>query len=186
MEERPALTGDVDGDGSDEAVTVVVDPGGRPGCRAFLVVRGVGAAPIDVLDESVFRLGLPAPNLLADIDRVPGKEIVVNVHAGASTQFASIFTLRGPRLIRVSIESADDLVPFGGSAAHLEGADCAPGNGFVIATATPRGRGYAVTRTFFEARDAALAVDHSKKRRVAPRDLNSIPEFAGPPFGSCV
>jgi hypothetical protein len=139
-----------------------------------------------VLDESVFRLGLPAPNLIADIDGAPGKEIVVNVHAGASTQFASIFTLRGSRLIRVSIESADDLVPFGGSVAHLEGADCVPGGGFVIASASPRGRGYVVTRTFFEARGTALVIDHAEERTVAPRDLNSIPEFAGPPFGSCV
>lgn len=183
-----SLTGDVDGDGDDDEVTVVVAPEGEPGCRAFLIVRGEQTlvAAVEVLDDSVIRLGLPTPQMLAEIDGEPGAEIAVKVHVGASTEFAALFTVADSRLVQMSIASSpDDLVALGGSVTHVEGADCRPDGSLVVAEAVPRGRRYAVTRTVLRAEGGALVVAAEKRRTVRSRDLDSVPEFAGLPFGSC-
>ncbi|MFN2587326.1 MAG: hypothetical protein ABR613_04295, partial [Actinomycetota bacterium] len=84
-----ALTGDVDGDGDEESVSVHFDAAGAPGCQAFVVAESAGGTVSGPLETWRSDLGLPAPtlNTLQEVDGEPGLEVVVNMGAGASAQF---------------------------------------------------------------------------------------------------
>ena len=138
-----SLEGDVDGNGASDVVSLLVNENGSRGCKAFVVVDTATEdllAPI--VDENIaFSLGFPTLNALVQIDDRPGKEVVVDVTAGASTSFAGIFSAGGDALERIRLESDalpyGDLFPYGGSVGHLEASDCAPDGGVVVSAATP-------------------------------------------------
>jgi hypothetical protein len=188
-----SLRGDVDGDGVPELVRIAVDPRGAEGCRAFVVARlasGAVAAPIPQWEPSP---SLPAPHLngLAQIDAAPGGEIVVDVGAGASTQFEGIYTYRGSTLAPLAIQGAafDGLLPYGGSVGHLDGQACTP-DGVVVSTALVKGVAgvhYSVLRKFFRPVDGGLIYEPSRSEHlvVPARALQKLPEFAGGPFAGC-
>jgi hypothetical protein len=186
-----SLEGDVDGDGTPDIVTLLVNETGAPGCKAFVVVD---TADEDLLtpiaDENIeFALGFPTLNLLAEIDDQPGMEVVVDVTAGASTAFAGVFSASGGALDRIRLEADalgyGDLFPYGGSVGHLEASDCAPDGGVVVSVATPKGKRYQLKRSFFSFTGPKLGLEDTERRRIDINDLQRFPEFAGPPFASC-
>jgi hypothetical protein len=187
---RGGLAGDVDGDGARDRVSVAVDPHARSGCRAFVVVRTADArlvAPIEERDVQV-DLGFPVLDSLVGVDDRAGGEIVVRITAGASTEFAGLFTVVDGDLERVQLNGPHgNLFPSGGSVGHLEASNCGPDGSVVISTATARGRRYVVERRFYFFEETSLVENESltARRRISPGALASFPEFGTPPFSMC-
>lgn len=189
------LTGDVDGDGTDDEVSVALDPSGEPGCRSFIVVEtssGTFVAPTDP-DGSMAGFE-PQLRALVQADDQPGSEIVAQVLAGASTQFIAMFTLHDGALARVSVEPVGafgdiaDLFPYGGSVGHMEASDCAADGRIVISAATPAGGSgerYEVQRVFLRFEGSELIQDEVEKQVVSVFKIEELPEYRSSPFGSC-
>lgn len=186
------LSGDIDGDGAADRVRLLVDRGGKAGCAAFVVAEtetGSLAAAI-AEPELTFELGLPALAGLVDVDGRPGAEVLVTILAGASTQFAGLFTAGGDELERVTVAPGvtgyGDLLPSGGSVGHLEATGCGrePGS-VVVSTAIARNRGYRLTREVLLFRDARLEPATIERISVSARELGAYPEFQGALFGNC-
>jgi hypothetical protein len=188
------LDGDVDGNGSPDEVSLAFDDNAARGCQAFLIVEGPDETGVLAIESFDRAYGLPQPrlNTLAEVDSVPGGEVVVDLVAGASTQFVGLFTMTGGGLARVVVAGdefpADDLFPYGGSVGHLEASNCAGDAGtVVISTATPRGDHYQVTRRFFsfEGSTPRLEPTSTEREGVALEDLGQFPEYGSSPFGGC-
>jgi hypothetical protein len=185
------LRGDVDGDGARDELFLAVARSGRRGCRAFLAAdtgERTLAAPIP--DDFVsFDLGLPALRALAAINDVEGAEIVVDVGAGASTQFAAVFTVTDGNLLQVVPPRTGNaqLFAYGGSVGHVDAVDCDARGRIVISSAVPRRDRYQVTRRFATAHGAVWRTDPSatERIRVSPPRLRDYHEFVRSPFGSC-
>jgi hypothetical protein len=185
------LRGDVDGDGEGDELFVAVAQGARRGCRAFVAAdtgERLLAAPIP--DEfASFELGLPALKSLAAINDMAGAEIVVDVGAGASTQFASVFTVAEGSLLQVVAPGAGTarLFAYGGSVGHVAAVDCDAEGRVVISSAVPRRDRYRVTRRFATAHGAVWRTDPSatERIRVSLSGLRDYHEFVRSPFGSC-
>lgn len=149
VEQAEAVPGDIDGDGGPESIFVVTDEGGSPGCIGFVVVDLEGelasvAVSYPDIDPG---FGFPSLSSVASINDLEGEEIVVNVTAGASTQFVSVYTFDGTGLLEVAYENgfgdeAAGVFGFGGSVGHVEAIDCLADR-VVASTATPKGRRYA-------------------------------------------
>ena len=187
---RGRLTGDVDGDGSTDRISVAVDADARPGCRAFVVVQTAEERLIAPIREPELQvdLGFPVLESLVGVDDRAGGEIVVRVAAGASTVFAGLFTVADDALERVRLNGPHgNLFPSGGSVGHLEASNCGPDGGVVISTATTRGRRYALERRFYLFEGTSLVENESlaERRRISPDALASFPEFGAPPFSMC-
>jgi hypothetical protein len=187
---RGRIAGDVDGDGSTDRVSLSVDAHARPGCRAFVVVQTAEArliAPIEERDLQV-DLGFPVLDSLVGVDDRTGGEIVVRITAGASTEFAGLFTVVDNALERVQLNGPHgNLFPSGGSVGHLEASNCGPDGAVVISTATARGRRYVLERRFYSFEKTTLVENESltQRRRISPDALASFPEFGAPPFSLC-
>lgn len=187
-----SLSGDVDGDGSDDEVRLASDEGGEEGCREFVIADTgdvVHALPIEQ-EGMAFVLNLPQLRGLADIDGRPGAEIVVDLVAGASTQFAGAFTMGGGPLERVEIAensaAGDDLFAYGGSVGHLDGVDCVAGGGVVVSSAVPRGVRYLVERRVLVLDEGELRAIETERVRAPFEDLRErFPELGGAPFANC-
>jgi hypothetical protein len=193
---RPgSLRGDVDGDGTADTVRIALDPSGATGCRAFVVVRLAGGstvtAPIPQWEPTPV---LPAPHLnsLARIDSVPGDEVVIDVAAGASTQFEGVYTYSAPGLTPVTATGTpfNGLFAYGGSVGHLDGEACTRRGTVVISGATERGVSpvrYKVVRRFFRPGAGVLIYRPSLTQRkvLRLRKLQRLPEFFGAPFAGC-
>jgi hypothetical protein len=185
------LRGDVDGDGARDELFVSVAPGARRGCRAFLAAdtgERTLAAPIPD-DFASFDLGLPALRALAAINDLVGAEIVVDVGAGASTQFAAVFTVVDGRLLQVVPRGAGNgqLFAYGGSVGHVAAVDCDAHGKVVISTAVPRGDRYQVRRRFATASGTVWRADREATERIRASfaGLRNYHEFVRSPFGSC-
>lgn len=187
-----AVAGDVDGDGREDRVYLLLDPQQEPGCRALLVVRGRARIAAAGFDEAVpsFELGLPRLNSLVEIDSEEGSEIIVDVAQGASTAFVSVFSLSDGTLERVLPPRLPNipagLFAHGGSVGHLDAVDCR-GDLVMVSSATSQGRGYEVTRRFLEPTGAhwRLRRELTERRRVRPQGIARFEEFSAPPFSSC-
>jgi hypothetical protein len=188
---RGRLRGDVDGDGAGDVLFVAVARGGRRGCRAFLAAdtgERTLAAPIP--DDFVsFDLGLPALRALAAINDAAGAEIVVDVGAGASTQFAAVFTVEDDSLLQVvpPRTGTAPLFAYGGSVGYLAAVDCDARGRIVMSSAVSRRDRYQVIRRFGTARGAVWRPDPSatERIRVSLAGLRDYHEFVRSPFGSC-
>jgi hypothetical protein len=189
------LIGDVTGDATPDRVYLSLDEAAPPGCQAFVVVSETTsvAAPIEGWDPSA-GVASPTFNGLFQIDGRPGAEIVVNLAAGASTQFVGAFSATGGVVERVTTSStketssgSNDLFAYGGSVGHLEAVDCASGGTVVVSSAIPKGRRYEVSRSFYRPSGPTLQLQSSDSRRsvVAANEIDDFPEFASSPFGSC-
>lgn len=191
VEQAEAVQGDIDGDGGPESVFVFADEGGTPGCIGFVVVDMEGevrSAPVSYPDIDP-GFGFPSLNSVASINDLEGEEIVVNVTAGASTQFVSVYTFDGTRLLEVSYENsfgdeAAGVFGFGGSVGHVEAIDCLADR-VVVSTATPKGRRYALIRHLLDPRGAAWVMAGTERSIGSLRRVTSKPEFAGSPFLNC-
>lgn len=200
----PPLTGDVDGDGAEDRVSLAIDEDGPPGCRSFVVVETAAAtvaAPADPGAAETQR-GLPSPSLnsLVAIDG-DGLEIVVDVEAGASTRFVGIFTMKSGVLARVETRgprpgyfggdpATADLFGYGGSVGHIDAVDCLGDASVVVSSAVPAdeaGTNYAVERRFFafEGFFLSLVRPRTERHTIPLEDIERFPEFGRSPFGSC-
>lgn len=199
LRHRGRLTGDLEEDGVREEVSVAVDESGEQGCRAFLIAEGEGtvrSTPVAVPDIP-FELGFPRLISMPRIDDRRGDEIVLGVAAGASTQFAAIYTADDDALIQVLREGAsspqENLVAFGGSVGHQSGCDCAAEKGpgvIVISEATPSGDGrrFDYVRRFFVPSgpgNYAEAPSMREKGSIRFNRFETLHEFPNAPFGSC-
>ena len=185
-------SGDVDGDETEDSVSVHFDPQGEPGCQAFVVAESAGATLAGPLETWRDDFGLPMPtiNSLAEVDGEAGAEIVVNMGVGASTQFVGIVTARDGALTQVTSEGLPDQVDegmfgFGGSVGHLEGVDCARFGGVIASFATPAGKRYRVERRYLVFEGTELVFSHEEVERVLPGLIDRLPEYSSSPFGSC-
>lgn len=183
--------GDVDGDGEPDEVAIHYDPQGAVGCQGFAVAEssnGTLSAPLKTW-RGEFGLPMPTLNDLVDIDGEPGDEIVVNMGAGASTQFVGIVLADGGTLRQVTTglagQAVDGMLGFGGSVGHMEAVDCAPGGGIVVSLATPDGKLYAVERTHYRFVGAELIQEDREVERVPVEQIDRFPEYAASPFGGC-
>jgi hypothetical protein len=186
-----AGSGDIDGHGGPDPIFVVADEQGAPGCAGFVVVD-LGTEPVSAavsLPEIDPRFGFPSFNSTADINDLPGEEVVVNVMAGASTQFVSVYTFDGAALVEVSFEKAvgetAGVFGFGGSVGHVEAVDCVPDSRVVVSSATPKGRRYALSRLFLDPRGAVWSAVGAERSIGSLRQVTNNPEFAGSPFLNC-
>jgi hypothetical protein len=188
-----SLRGDVDGDGRPDTVRVAVDPAGTAGCRAFVVLRTAtltrAVAPIAQWEPTPV---LPAPHLnaIAQIDREAGGEIVVDVAAGASTQFEGVYShLQAslvPLTLRGGVSPFDGLFAYGGSVGHLDGEACTRGGLVVVSSASAKGTvRYKLVRRFFRPGVTTLRLVRTKHEVVRRTALGRLPEFSGPPFAGC-
>lgn len=197
-EDDRTLSGDVDGDGVDDRVWLSSDPSAAEGCKAFVTVetadRIYWASTTSGVPSS---LQEPTLNSLSDIDGEAGSEIVVNLEAGASTQFVGAFMLTRAGLERITVDGRgpgpfggeiEGLFAYGGSVGHLEAVDCVDEH-VVLSAAIPSGAAgsYEVERRFFSPSLTALVLDRGLTERHKVRDLrvDDFPEFAGSPFLSC-
>jgi hypothetical protein len=183
------LSGDVDGDGSDDTLYLAVDPRGPEGCRAFVVAEtGARRLAEEISDPDIsFDLGLPTLESVAPVDGRDGDEIVTRILAGASTLFVGLFTVYEGELARIEVAGDSqfgNLFPSGGSVGHIEGSDCSD-DGIVISLAVPRGKSYEVTRTFYSLSATEAEPTHTQSALVRPRNLNRYPELGGSPFVNC-
>ena len=187
-----SLKGDVSGDGQPDVVTIVRDESGPQGCQTFLIVEsaaGERSTPIDQEGMST-DVGFPALVSLANIDGEPGLDVVMNMVAGASTQFAGVFTAADGVPQRLRFEQPTefgDLFPTGGSVGHLEASDCVGPGAIVISRAVPQGDEYKITRTAYVVVDGLLTPQEEgvKTARLPIERLDRFPEFRASPFGSC-
>jgi hypothetical protein len=143
----------------------------------------------------------PTLNSLIQLDFEPGEEIVVNLEAGASTQFVGVFKLTADGIERITIEgrgpgpfaqeiAQENLFPFGGSVGHLEAVDCLNPALIVMSAATPKGNSadrYKVERRFFRLEGTVLSLqpEANEVHEVEGLTVDSFREFAGSPFLSC-
>ena len=185
------LRGDVTGDGSDDDVYLLRDTEGDPGCTDLLFVESEDAILASELsDGRQYALVQPRLNALASIDDRPGAEIVVDLEQGASTQFVGLFTVVDADLERVRLPGdggLGDLFPYGGSVGHIEASDCGEYGRVVVSVATPNRNEYEVQRSVYRFQGAQLQLDQqaSENIRVAAQEVQELPEYRSPPFGSC-
>lgn len=193
------LTGDLEDDGVADEVFLAVDESAEQGCKAFIVVDSEGAvrsAPIE-LPDIPFELGFPRLISMPLINQAPGAEIVVGVAAGASTQFAAVYTVVDSAIVPVLREGTtalqESLLAFGGSVGHQEAFDCAPEIGpgvVVVSSAEPVGGGarFRYVRNFFVAQEPDVFVEEPSLREsgtVRFDRFDTLHEFPNAPFGSC-
>lgn len=196
------MEADVDGDGLVDRVWLSSAPSGLPRCRDFLTVETNKKTYWAVTDASEVPSSLQAPRLssLRNVDGEGGAEVVVNLEAGASTEFVGVFKLTRAGLERVTVDGpapgpfggeSRKLFAYGGSVGHLEAVDCAGDGLVVMSAALPSGndaRTYRVERRFFETGPTSgLSLNKELTERHTVRDLkvDDFPEFAGSPFLSC-
>ena len=189
-----ALRGDIDGDGRSEVIWLAVDPRAKAGCQVFLAA---GSGPVVhslaiVQPELNLELSPPALNALAAIDTEPGLEVVVDLVMGASTRFVGLFGMHSGALERVRFDGPStlppDLIPYGGSVAHLDGVDCVrPQGTIVMSSASPTAERYAIRRRFYRVTPgrSTLLPLRTEHHTVKAGALNRFPELASPPFAGC-
>lgn len=182
------------GTGADAAeveTAVVVDPEAPPGCQAFLVATIGGVRSSNVIAGDV-QLDFNPPQIrtLANVDGAEGPEAFVTVQAGASTEFGALFLLDPVRPVVFDDpeRGTGDLVAFGGSVTHLDGATCAPGESgtVVISSAGSQGKSYRLERGFYRFQGARLIKVRSEILRASFHELvDDYPEFSTDPFFDC-
>lgn len=196
-DEVDSARADVDGDRSDDAISILVDRGGDVGCQAFLVVETSGGRASNTVWTQGSAAGLPQPRLhgFSPVNGVPGMEVLVDEAAGASTQFVGVFTLDEARLERVALErdtatdlwsgAADGLFPYGGSVGHVEAADCLAPGLIAVSIALPDANRYEVVRRILELEVDVMVLRETERDRVRAGAVRRFPEFNGSPFESC-
>jgi hypothetical protein len=201
------LTGDIDGDDTEDTIylatdSAATDAAADAGCRSFLIATTettIYSAPVDPSGNP--RATEPSLNSLIQLDFEPGREIVVNLEAGASTQFVGVFKVTAEGIERITLDgrgpgpfaqelARDNLFPFGGSVGHLEAVDCLNPGLIVMSAAIPMGDSadrYEVERRFFRLDGTVLKLhpESTEVHEVEGLTVDRFREFAGSPFLSC-
>ena len=185
---RGRATGDVDGDGRQDGVSVVARYGARPGCRFALRVRlATGrllvhrlADPLVGATAAVNR-EQPWPRLLAvaKIDARRGDQLVVSVDAGASTVFAGVFAIRRGVLVRLRVVDGS----FASGASSVASAvDCWRGraSGEVVSSfAFTDPHGWTVIRRIYRLAGQSFRTVLPRRPPFRTKSLIALPEFRG-------
>lgn len=189
MRLAPTIVHDVDGDGADERIAIHLDPGGKGGCLAFTVVEkgrdtySAAVEPVADADPLTFGRIIGA----AQVNGEAGVEVMVLVGAGASTQFAAVYTWGGRGLVPMEIEGGEGSFPFGGSTGHVDAVDCTRDRAVVSTSAVRSGGGFAVTRRFYA--PARLRFEllrgRTERTKISEQELTRFPEFRAGPFAGC-
>jgi hypothetical protein len=127
-------------------------------------------------------------NGLADIDRTPGGEILIEVEHGAATRYVTVYTWHGRRFGRVRVVGlavVADAFPYGGSLAVTHAVDCAGGmtNGVIVTSERsylPETGSYDETKRYYRASGFRFVPT------VAPAGMRSAPRQSGRPFPTCL
>lgn len=187
-ERRGLLRVDVDGDGRRDAVAVLADYSGPPNCRFFLAVDpAVGELltvelrdPIVGEPSAVALRDHPEPRLsaVAEIDGIPGLEMLVTLAQSASGGGVGVFAAHGDQLVRLrrAGSSDDDLFWSNHHNYVVSGVDCQ--GRLVVSTSAERDP----LTWLWTARRTFLHVDRLRFWRVGDevrtiRDLARLPEF---------
>ena len=188
------VTGDVDGDGSEDVVYVVRDDQGPAGCQTFVVAEtseGRLSVPAEEPDVS-YALQAPRIHSLVEVDDSPGAEILVDLEQGASTQFLGMFKVVDGALERVRIGGGSaygNLFPYGGSVGHIEASNCAneAGAELLVAIATPNATEYTIRTVLYDMRGSTLRpLPLDQQPPVATgSDVEASEGFDSSPFGAC-
>lgn len=196
---RPgSLRGDVDGDGTDDEVSIAIDPEAQEACRYFLVVATSGALTAARIDPGMVGSsddGLALAALL-QVDDGPGRVIVVDVRHGAATTFAAAYAMRGavPTLLTIEgLQSVEDSFAYGGSLSGLSGVDCTGKPGIIVVSgAHAEGSEWIVERNYFSFEDGEFRLYEQKERhRLSKEELEAssledrFPEFEPNAFPNC-
>jgi hypothetical protein len=180
---RSSFVGDVDGDGAPDRVFVSVVAGARPRCALHLVVVPRRGRPLfarlrpPALDRYAVRTsGWPRVVELVDIEERPGAEIVFTDHAGASTAFLGVFTVRRGRLVRMRLPPGSGNVFAVSPGPYFGSVDCI--GGLVVATAAElRGAWVLVDRRFFRVVGREFRLVRTQRFRLGSTTPASIRPF---------
>ena len=137
---RPAATGDVDGDGRTDVITVSAH-------AVEVRLSHGGTATARLVDP-----GTPQPVLsgVADVDGDHRYEVFVETARGPSASFVQMYRYDGKRLAEVTSGGKQIRLGIGGTVTHGEGFSC-PGAGVVVVRRAEsyNGTGYTLrTRTY--------------------------------------
>lgn len=123
-----AVTGDVDGDGSDDVLTSYRVPGDPPTWRLRVELAAGGS--VDVAMEGDV---LAAHRVLgvSDLDGDGTSEVFAQVGQGAYTVLIGMWSLVGCDLETVMLGAVPAVFPAGASVANVVGLSCPPGDGLV-------------------------------------------------------
>jgi hypothetical protein len=180
------LRGDVTGDG--KAEPVVVEQRGRR-CE-FQLVAGSSTARVrpEICRQKPSELtDGPDPHVaaLADLDRHPGLEIVVQLGQGAYMQFADIWTSRDGSLRRYA--GREPHVSYGssvGTGEHVVG--CGSRAGIVLISDRSFPPHGLIVRRWYRAQNLRLKLIRTKTIRWNPDHAPPFSEFRAPqPFPRC-
>jgi hypothetical protein len=168
---RPALDGDVDGDGRVDAVSFPA-----PGTlRVRYAAGGTDTVAFEAWpQDAVALLGI------VDTDRDGYAEVVVRTAAGVSTEFASLFRYVDGRLAVVTLNGKQASLAYGGSVRHFDYWGCEPGGRIVQWSGmTEDGVVYPGTLTTFRLSGTTLVQTSVRpftmtEDRQPPRDCGSI------------
>jgi hypothetical protein len=184
------LVGDVDGDGSEDRVTLRVDDRRPAACRSVLVAElaaGTVVAPVEPLDWPGTD---PELLLLAQVDDRPGLEPAVALSPMNVYEPGAVFTVRDGALERMTLGwSHGDLFPLDDE--FPAGVDCSGEPGAIVVTfgglADGTDRYWDVKRSFFRAAGVRFELLRQEKYRVevGPETPAQWPELGGHPFVSC-
>jgi hypothetical protein len=181
LRSRPVV-GDVDGDGHRDGVWTVDAPGLPQRCSRFVVVfRGTKYKTFLARLPEWWAPQLPRVAGLADIDAVPGSEVVATFDAGGFSLQTAIFSVRDGRLVPLRLPEMFLTADAQQEAANL---DCAggPGSGEIVwATTGSRRRPLnLVLRRFYRLIGSRFQLEPRKTERMhVPRSWIGTNRVAG-------
>ena len=160
---HPVL-GDVEGDGHRTGVWTVDDPGRPERCSRFVVVfRGTQQEPLLARLPEWWMPQLPKIGTLANIDSVPGSEVVATFDAGGFSRQVAIFSVRDGRLVPLRIFEMLQVADAEREAANL---DCAGPGEIVWSTTGSRGGPTTnVLRRFYRLHGTRFQLEFRKTER---------------------
>lgn len=187
------LSGDVDGDGTRDRVTLRVDRTRPARCRHLLVVEIAGGTTAVATVPPLAWPGTdPSLLLLVEIDGRPGLEPVIEMTSEAAVHRpGAVFTLNQGQLLRMRLERVPVPVLFPFYDEFPAGVDCAGQPGTIVVTrsriADGGDRFWDVTRSSYRAAGARFAVVRVERFRVevGPEAPRRWPEVRGDPFLRC-
>ncbi|MCM3886073.1 VCBS repeat-containing protein [Frankia sp. R82] len=164
---RPAIDGDVDGDGRPDMLSVT-------GARLLARYSGGGS------DSVGFRVGEPSSVRVlgaADADRDGHAEVFVQADRGASFEVSTLFRYVDGRLRLVTLDGSQAALAYGGSTGSVQSWSCRPSTFPDAALSLASGPStaanvYALTRTYYRFDGARLV--RLRSTTVPPTRLDAL------------